>query len=119
MLTKEAKLKRRHVRLRKAVFGTKEKPRLCVHRSLKHLQVQLVDDMAKMTLFGFSTNDKGFRQKQPKGGTVVAATQLGEWVAQEAKSKGVHQVVFDRGGYPYHGRIKALAEACRKGGLAF
>ena len=119
MLAKEAKLKGRHARIRRVVIGTKERPRLSVHRSLKQLYVQLIDDMAQKTLCGFSTNDKPLREKNPKGGTVAAAIQLGEWAAKGALALGITQVVFDRGGYPYHGRVKALAEACRKGGLVF
>lgn len=119
MLTSEDKRKRRHWRIRKVVFGTSQRPRLSVYRSLKHLYVQVIDDETQKTLFSFSTNTKPFREKVSKGGTVSAASQLGEWVAKEAKAKGVTAVVFDRGGYLYHGRIKALAEACRKGGLLF
>ena len=119
MLIAEERRKKRHWRIRQVVFGTAKRPRLAVHRSLKHLYVQLIDDEAQKTFCSFSTNTKPFREKAPKGGTVSAAIQLGEWVAKEAKTKGITQVVFDRAGYLYHGRIKALAEACRKGGLHF
>ena len=119
MLTKEEQRKGRHLRVRRVVFGSKERPRLSVHRSLKHLHLQLIDDAAQKTLLSFSTLDKLFREKHPKGGTVEAATRLGEFLAKEASAKGITKVVFDRGGYLYHGRIKAVAEACRKGGLQF
>ena len=119
MLTKEGRRKRRHLRIRKDVFGTSERPRLVIHRSLKHLYVQVVNDEAQKTLYAFSTNSKPFREKVKKGGTVAAATDLGDWIAREAKEKGIAKVVFDRAGYLYHGRVKALAEACRKGGLDF
>jgi len=99
-------------------MGTKEKPRLSVHRSLKQLYVQLIDDMEQKTLFSFSTLSKPFQEKAKRKGVEVA-TELGKHFATEAKSKGFDQVVFDRGGYLYHGRIKAFAEACRKHGLSF
>ena len=117
--SKKLRTNKRHVRIRKKLFGTQEKPRLAVYKSNKHIYVQLIDDEAQKTFCSFSTNTKPFREKAPKGGTVSAAIQLGEWVAKEAKTKGITQVVFDRAGYLYHGRIKALAEACRKGGLHF
>ena len=119
MLTKEEQRKGRHKRVRRVVIGTGERPRLSVRRSLKHLHVQLIDDTAQKTLFSFSTLDKVFRKDHPKGGTVEAATRLGELAAKEATTKGIAKVVFDRSGYLYHGRVKALAEACRKGGLQF
>ena len=99
-------------------MGTKEKPRLSVHRSLRHLYVQLIDDLGQKTLFSFSTLNKPLQEKSKRKGIEVAA-ELGKHFATEAKSKGFNQVVFDRGGYLYHGRVKAFAEACRKHGLTF
>ena len=119
MLTKEEQRKGRHARVRRFVVGTSDRPRLSIRRSLKHLHVQLIDDMAQKTLVSFSTLDKVFRKDHSKGGTVEAATRLGELAAKEATTKGIAKVVFDRSGYLYHGRVKALAEACRKGGLQF
>ena len=109
----------RHDRVRFKVIGTKEQPRLCIHRSLKNLHIQVVDDVAGKVLFGLSTLDKGFRAKSKKGSNVKAAALLGETFASKAKEKGITNVCFDRGGYLYHGRIKAFADAARKGGLVF
>ncbi len=105
----------RHHRLRKKVVGMPQRPRLCVFRSQKHLYVQLIDDMAGKTLRGWSTKDE--RLTQRTGGTTAAATALGVLVASDSVSQGVTRVVFDRGGYLYHGRVKALAEAVRAGGV--
>lgn len=110
---------RRHRRIRKRVAGMPAKPRLCVFRSHKHLVAQLVNDFEQKTLFSCSTQGKAFRKQQPRGGTVSAAEQLGRLVALEATKRGIQCVVFDRGGYRYHGRVKALAEAARQGGLQF
>lgn len=109
---------KRHRRIRKKVFGTKEKPRLCVYRSLNNIYAQLVDDLNNTTLLSCSTLDKEIKEKA-KGGNLKGAELLGELVAKKAKEKGVEKIVFDRGGYLYHGRIKAVAEAMRKGGLIF
>ena len=111
--------KRRHLRIRKNVSGTTERPRLSVKRSLKNLFIQVVDDSKGVTLLSASTAEKLFKQKVAYGGNVKAATLLGEMVAAKAKEKNIGRVVFDRGGYDYHGRIKAFAEAARKGGLEF
>jgi large subunit ribosomal protein L18 len=110
---------KRHYRIRKAIFGTKVRPRVSVHRSHKNLYVQFIDDENDRTLLYCSTSDKGFKQNCPKGGNVESAKKFGNFVAQEANKKGIKEVVFDRGGYLYHGRIKALAEASRAGGLQF
>ncbi len=115
---RELKRIRRHLRVRKKVSGSPERPRLVVHRSHLHLVAQIVDDQAHRTLLTCSTRQPEFRKKFPKGGNVEAAKQLGEWVAQSAVALGLKQVVFDRGGYAYHGRVKALAEAARSKGLA-
>lgn len=119
MKTKITGRKRRHIRLRKNVAGTLEKPRLNVRRSLKNLFIQIIDDTKGVTLLSASTADKDFRQKASWGGNVKAAALLGEAVARKALEKKILKVVFDRGGYDFHGRIKAFAEAARKGGLEF
>lgn len=110
---------RRHLRIRKGVVGTLEKPRLSVRRSLQNLFIQIVDDTKGATLLYASTRDTDIKNKARYGGNIKAAALLGEWVAHKAKEKNISRVVFDRGGYDYHGRIKAFAEAARKGGLEF
>lgn len=110
---------RRHRSIRKRVVGMPAKPRLCVFRSHKHLYVQLVNDVANTTLLGCSTQHAALRKQSPRGGNVAAAEHLGRLVASEAVKRGIQQVVFDRGGYRFHGRIKALAQAARQGGLQF
>ncbi len=110
---------RRQQRLRKKVNGTVERPRMSVRRTLQNLFVQLIDDTKGATLVAASTVDKDVRSKQAYGGNVKAAALLGEVVAARAKAKSISRVVFDRGGNDYHGRIKAFAEAARKGGLEF
>lgn len=109
----------RHLRIRKEISGTKAKPRLSIYRSFKNLFVQLVDDQTRSTLLSVSTLDKDFKEKAKYGGNVKAAALLGEIVVQKAKEKNIESIVFDRGGYLYHGRVKSLAEALRKGGLKF
>ena len=116
---KEQKRNSRHQRIRKTMSGTPQRPRLCVHRSLKNIQAQIIDDASGKILFGMSTLAKDIRTKIKSGGNVSAATALGERLAQEATKKGIKVVCFDRGGYQYHGRVKAFAEAARKGGLEF
>ncbi len=106
----------RHRRLRRKVVGLPERPRLCVFRSHKHLSVQLIDDLAGKTLLGWSTKDERLKHLSAKGNT-AAAKELGALVATDAVKKGIARVVFDRGGYLYHGRVKALAEAVRAGGV--
>ena len=110
---------KRHQRIRRAIRGTVERPRLSVHRSLKNLFVQLIDDSEGKTLYSISTLDKSFRERLKNGGTVKAAESLGEMLAKGAQTKGIKKVVFDRTGYLYHGRVRALAEAARKAGLEF
>ncbi len=114
---KPARIKR-HKRIRKKVFGTKERPRLSIYRSLKNIYVQFIDDDSNTTLLTCSTLDKELKLSRT-GGNVKAATLLGAVVAQKAKAKGINKVVFDRGGCLYHGRVKAIAEAARKEGLVF
>jgi len=116
---KELKRVARHKRVRKTVNGTAEKPRLCVHRSLKNFYAQMVDDASGKVLFGMSTLNKEIQGKIKKGGNIEAAKVLGEALAQAGTKKGIKKVSFDRGGYRYHGRIKAFADGARKGGLEF
>lgn len=110
---------RRHLRSRKKISGTKDKPRLSVYKSLKNIFVQLVDDQSHSTLLSISTVDKEFKEKVKYGGNVKAAELLGEAIVKKAQEKNIDKIVFDRGGCLYHGRIKTLAEVLRKGGLKF
>ncbi|MBI4352608.1 MAG: 50S ribosomal protein L18 [Candidatus Omnitrophica bacterium] len=112
---------KRHWRIRKKVRGTAERPRLCLFRSLKHLEAQLIDDGAQKTILGFSTCSAEYRQSAglPESGNVKAASLFGKFVAGKAKEKGIGKIVFDRAGCLYHGRVKAFAEAAREGGLVF
>jgi large subunit ribosomal protein L18 len=105
-----------HRRIRSRVEGTAERPRLAVYRSIAHIYAQVIDDRAGRTLVSASSNDKG---ASAKGGNIAGAKEIGRLVAERAKEKGLTKVVFDRGGYLYHGRIKALAEAAREAGLEF
>jgi len=108
-----------HRRIRKKISGTAHHPRLCVYRSLNHIYAQVVDDLAGQTLASASTADKELRPSAGKGGNVAAAKIVGKAIAERAKAKGIESVVFDRGGYLYHGRVKALAESAREHGLRF
>ena len=109
---------RRHRRVRKKVHGTAERPRLAVHRSNKHITVQVIDDDAGRTIASASTTEPEVRGSG-SGSTVAAATKVGQVVAQRAKAAGVSKVVYDRGGYVYHGRVAAVADAAREAGLEF
>jgi large subunit ribosomal protein L18 len=124
-----------HSRIRQRVRGTGERPRLAVFRSLSHIYAQVIDDRKGHTLAAASSGEKasggkksdekksekasGEKGKTPNGGNVAGAEQVGKLIAERAKSQGVTKVVFDRGGYLYHGRVKALADAARKAGLEF
>ncbi len=119
MHKRERGLHRRHRRVRKKVHGTPERPRLSVHRSHLNLYAQFIDDAAGKTLAAGSTLQKEFRNSGTIGGNVKGAHRLGEWVAEIAQKAGIRQVVLDRGGYRYFGRVKALAEAARAKGLRF
>jgi len=110
--------KRRRVGIRKRVRGTPERPRLAVYRSLNHIYVQVIDDLAGRTLVCASTRDKGIKVESSTGNT-EAAKAVGAEIAKRAKDAGVEAVVFDRGGFRYHGRVKALADAAREEGLKF
>ena len=110
----------RHWRIRKKVVGTSDRPRLCLSPSTRHLQAQLVDDFAGKTLVGFSTRCEEFLKSSKNGGGNVKSSGLfGQYVAKKAIQKGIKKVVFDRSGYQYHGRVKALADGAREGGLQF
>jgi large subunit ribosomal protein L18 len=122
MITKGDKNKarlKRHLRVRKKINGTVERPRLSVYRSSKHIYAQLIDDVAGVTIASASTLDKELAEKVGNGGNVESAKLVGELIAKRAKEKGHERVVFDRGGYLYHGRIQALADAARETGLEF
>lgn len=110
---------RRHKRLRRRVRGTPECPRLCVFRSNKNIYSQIVDDETGRTIASASTLSPELRESVSYGGNAGAAAQVGDLIARKAAEKEIGNVVFDRGGLPYHGRIKALAEAARKAGLKF
>lgn len=110
---------RRHARVRKHVYGTAERPRLCVFRSLKHIHAQIIDDAQGHTLTSASTLDAEVRARLNDKDKTAQAAAVGETLAERALAAGINQVVFDRGGYQYHGRVKALADAARKGGLTF
>ncbi len=105
-----------HRRIRRKLAGTAERPRLAVFRSVAHIYAQVIDDAAGRTLVSASSIDKGARTN---GGNIAAAQSIGKLVAERAKEKGITRVVFDRGGYQYHGRVKALADAARTAGLEF
>ena len=113
--TKGQRLKR-HARVRGKISGTAERPRLSVFRSESNIYAQIIDDVAGNTLCSASTVEKGF---EGNGGNVEAAKKIGETIAKRALEKGIENVVFDRGGYIYHGRVAALAEGAREGGLNF
>ncbi len=119
MILKEEARKRRHVRLRKKVSGNVEKPRLCVYKSLNHIYAQIVDDTKGHTVAAASTLDKEIKSEGGHKGNVAMAKKIGQLLATRAIKAGVKKIVFDRGGYRYHGRIKALAEGAREGGLEF
>ncbi len=110
---------RRHKRVTKKLKGTKERPRLVVFRSKKHIYAQLVFDDEQKVLTGMSTLSKDFRDKGVKSSTKEGANLLGKLIAEKAKTLGIDKVSFDRAGYKYHGRVKALADGAREGGLSF
>ena len=115
-LDKAAARARRHARVRAKISGTAECPRLDVFRSAKHIYAQIVDDVTGTTLCSASSMAKGF---EGNGGNVEGAKKVGQMIAEACKAKGIEEVVFDRGGYVYHGRIQALADGAREGGLKF
>ena len=119
MHNKETLRKRRHGRVRQRVIGTAEKPRLNVFRSIEHIYAQVVDDSTGQTIVSASTVDKELKAQLKSGGNVDAAKLVGGLVGKRAVEKGIEQVVFDRGGYQYHGRVAALADGAREAGLKF
>ena len=116
--TREARI-RRHNRVRAKIAGTDSRPRLCVFRSLNHIYAQVIDDLQGQTLVAASTLDADVTKDTKKKNKTVRAELVGTLLAKRATEKGISQVAFDRGGFRYHGRVKALAEAARKGGLKF
>jgi large subunit ribosomal protein L18 len=116
--TKEARIKR-HLRVRRKLSGDGERPRLCVFRSLNHIYAQIIDDVKGHTLAAASTLDAEIKGNSKDKNKTGRAELVGELLARRAKDKKIKQVAFDRGGFKYHGRVKALAEAARKGGLKF
>jgi len=126
MITKTSKDQTRqsvHARIRKKIVGTAERPRLNVYRSVNHIYAQVIDDAQGVTLVSAASVEKGKGMKgggrRPTGGNVGSAKEVGRLIAERAKQKGISKVVFDRGGYLYHGRVKALADAARQAGLEF
>ncbi len=118
-MDKRAARKRRHQRIRNKITGIPGRPRLCVNRSLKNMSAQIIDDLAGDTLVSASTVEPALKEKIDHGGNEEAAELVGELIAERALEKGIEEVVFDRSGYKYHGRIKKLAEAAREKGLNF
>ena len=116
---KQVKRLRRKKHIRKKIFGTSDKPRMCVYKSLSNIYVQIIDDENKKVLFGASTLTPSIKKELKYGGNIEAAKILGKAIANICKDKGVETVVFDRNGFKYHGRIKALADAAREAGLKF
>jgi large subunit ribosomal protein L18 len=119
MKTKEEIRSRIHRRIRKKIAGTPERPRLAVFRSQAHIYAQVIDDGTGRTVCSASSLDETLKKDAKRGANVAAAKAVGSLIATRAKEKGVEAVVFDRGGFQYHGRIKALADAAREGGLKF
>ena len=117
--TKEDIRTRIHRRIRKRMSGTADRPRLAIFRSQAHIYAQVINDETGTTLCTASSLDEGLRKDMKRGATVAAAKAVGKLIADRAKEKSVERVVFDRGGFLYHGRIKALADAAREGGLQF
>ncbi len=112
-------IQKRHKSIRTKIVGTTEFPRLAVFRSTKHIYAQLIDDDKHVTIASASSNDKDLKEKLAHGGNIEAAKVVGEAIAQKAKKAGIECVVFDRGGFLYHGRVAALADAAREAGLMF
>jgi large subunit ribosomal protein L18 len=118
-LSRSAHRQRIHVRMRKRINGTTERPRLCVHRTARHIRAQVIDDLTGNTIVAASSLDKEVRAVIKGGGNIAASRVVGKIVAERARAKGVEKVVFDRGGYQYHGRVQALADSAREAGLQF
>jgi len=118
-LSKDAHRRRVHARVRTRLVGTPERPRLNVYRSVAHIYAQVIDDRGGRTIVSASSVDKETKKNLRGGGNIASAKAVGKVIAERAKAAGVTQVVFDRGGYKYHGRVKALADAAREAGLKF
>ena len=116
-ISKDEIRQRIHRRIRRKVRGTTERPRLAIFRSVAHIYAQVIDDAKGITIVAASSSEKGSGDNKMTGGNVAAAKEIGKRVAERAKEKGITRVVFDRGGYLYHGRVKALADAAREAGL--
>lgn len=116
--SKNATRRRVHARIRKKLLGTSERPRLNIYRSLNHIYAQVIDDLQGLTLVAASSAE-GNKEARNRGGNIASAKAVGKTVAERAKAKGIDKVVFDRGGYIYHGRVRALADAAREAGLKF
>jgi len=110
---------KRHKRVRKDISGSGERPRLCIFRSLKHIYAQVIDDRKGITLVSLSTLNPEIKRKEKYQGNIKTAEMLGSLLAKKLEEKGIKKVVFDRGGYLYHGRVKAVAENTRKGKIVF
>ena len=117
--TKEQKRAKRHLRVRKNLFGTPERPRLCVYRSNKNISAQIIDDVNGTTLVAASSLDKELKAQIEYGGNIEAAKAVGEALGKRALEKGITEVCFDRAGFLYHGRVAALADGAREAGLKF
>lgn len=117
--TRAIKRNRKHLRVRKKVFGTAERPRLSIYKSLNHIYAQVIDDSKGETLAFASTLSPEIREEVGRKKNTAAARVIGRLVAEKARARGIEKVVFDRGGYPYHGRIAAFADAARENGLEF
>ena len=118
-VSRKLQTQRRHRRIRRRISGTAERPRLAVFRSNSHIYAQLINDVAQGTLVSASSIDKDLRSQLPRGSNCEASEAVGKLVAERALAKGISEVIFDRGGNLYHGRVKALAEAAREAGLKF
>jgi large subunit ribosomal protein L18 len=118
-LSKDQQRRRVHARVRMKVSGTPERPRLCIYRSSGHIYTQVIDDRSGRTLVSASSVDKETKKNVKGGGNIASAKAIGKVIADRAKAVGISKVVFDRGGYKYHGRVKALADAAREAGLQF
>jgi large subunit ribosomal protein L18 len=118
-LSKDEHRRRVHRRVRQQLSGTAERPRLCVYRSIGHIYTQIIDDRSGRTIASASSVDKETKKNLKGGGNIASAKAIGKAIAERAKAAGVSKVVFDRGGYKYHGRVKALADAAREAGLQF
>ncbi|MBQ2645464.1 50S ribosomal protein L18 [bacterium] len=116
---RKSQVQKRHRRIRVKLKGTSESPRLAVYRSVKHIYAQIIDDVKGITLVSASSDDKELKSKLAHGGNIDAAKVVGETIAKRALAKNITDVVFDRGGFVYHGRVAALADAAREGGLNF